>query len=98
VFSSAALRGSLARCDLRVVDENWAFSPDMWNGSLYLALDRGRGLDWTRRATSLANPLVTGPMCVAAAAEVALGHSTMYSVIARPRAVSSPRTVELAGP
>jgi SAM-dependent methyltransferase len=88
VFSSSALRGAVARAGLQVADEHWAFSPDMWNGSLYLALDHGRGLDWTRRATSLADPLVTGTMSVAAAAEVVLGHSTMYSLIARPATAS----------
>ena len=83
VFSSAALRDALSRAGLRATDERWWFAPEMWNASLYLALDRGRGLQWPRLLTSLADPLVTGPAFVAAAAEVAFGHSTMYSVIGK---------------
>jgi SAM-dependent methyltransferase len=86
IFSSSALRGALGQAGFRVLDEHWAFSPDMWNGSLYLALDRGRGLQWTRRATSLANPLLSGVTAVAAGAEALLGRSTMYSVIAQAAA------------
>lgn len=84
VFSSGALRGAVARAGLRVIDEHWAFSPDMWNGSLYLALDRGRDRGWTSPVTSLANPIVTVPTALAAALEATLGHSTMYHIIARP--------------
>ena len=84
VFSSDALRDLFADAGLRATDERWAFAPEMWNGSLYLALDRGRGKRWPRRFTSLANPFVTGPACVVAAAEVGFGRSTMYSVIGRP--------------
>jgi SAM-dependent methyltransferase len=84
VFSSPALRDSVSRAGLEVVSERWGFSPDMWNASLYLALDRGRGKPWTQRATALANPLVTGPAFVAAGVEVALRRSTMYAVTCRP--------------
>ena len=83
VFSSGALRGAVSRAGLRATDERWSFAPEMWNASLYLALDRGRGLRWPRLLTSVADPLVTGPAFLAAAAEVAFGHSTMYSVIGR---------------
>jgi SAM-dependent methyltransferase len=40
VFSSAALRDAVSRAGLRVTDEHWSFAPEMWNASLYLALDR----------------------------------------------------------
>lgn len=88
VFASPALVSAAREAGLQPVAERWAFAPEMWNASLYLALDRGRGLGWTRRATSLLNPLVTGPAFVAAGAEVALRRSTMYGVLLRREALT----------
>jgi SAM-dependent methyltransferase len=84
VFSSSALRDLVVGSGLEVIQERWAFAPEMWNASLYLALDRGRGLRWPKAVTNLADPLVTGPAVAAAAAEAQFGKTTMYSLIGRP--------------
>lgn len=85
VFSSPGMRALLRRHEFEVLSESWSFSPQMWNASLYLALDRGRGRNWPHSATHLVNPLVTGPAVVLGVAEVLARRSTMYSVVARPR-------------
>jgi SAM-dependent methyltransferase len=88
VFTSGALRAATREAGGQCVREWWAFAPQMWNASMFLALDRGRGKAWPCRATSLFNPLVTGPASVGAAAEVALHRSTMYGLLARRAPVS----------
>jgi SAM-dependent methyltransferase len=85
VFSSRGLRGLLEAQDFEIVDEWWGYSPQMWNASLYLALDRGRGRHWPRVATHALNPLVSAPAAVLAGAEVLLRRSTMYALVARAR-------------
>jgi SAM-dependent methyltransferase len=84
VFSREGLRLLLAAHGFRIVDEWWNFAPQMWNASLFLTLDRGRGTAWAPKATHLLNPLVTVPAVALATVEVATHRSTMYSVLARP--------------
>jgi SAM-dependent methyltransferase len=90
VFSREGLRNLLGRCDFAVDQEWWYIRPQVWNASLWLALDRGRGRTWARWATRMLNPLVTGPSIAAATAEVVLHRSTMYGVLARPHSSEAP--------
>jgi SAM-dependent methyltransferase len=85
VFSRDGLRRLAEASGFEVIGEWWSFAPQMWNASLYLALDRGRGSSRVAAFTHLLNPLVTGPACLAAAAELAMRRSTMYGLLARPR-------------
>lgn len=85
IFSRDGLRDLVAASGFGIVTEWWSFAPQMWNASLGLALDRGRGLGWVPRATHPLNPLVTGPAVLAASAEVLAHRSTMYGLVARPR-------------
>ena len=84
VFSAEGLRRVLGRAGFEVEQEWRYFRPQMWNASLWLALDRGRRRAWTDWATRVLNPLVTLPAAVLAAAEVSTRRSTMYGVLARP--------------
>lgn len=82
VFSSEALRRTVERHGFRIADEWWAFAPQMWNASLLLLLDRGRGRRWPYLVANMLDPLATGPAVILAGAEVALRRSTMYGLLA----------------
>lgn len=84
VFTSGALRDVVGQAGGTVQREWWPFTPEMWNGSVYLALDHGRGLSWTGRFTSLLNPLVTVPAVIGSAIEVLTRRSTVHCLIAGP--------------
>lgn len=86
IFSRDGLRHLVVASGFDIVTEWWSFAPQMWNASLGLALDKGRRKPWVARTTHLLNPVVTGPAVVAGALEVALRRSTMYGLVARPRA------------
>lgn len=86
IFSRDGVRHLVVASGYDIVTEWWSFAPQMWNASLGLALDKGRGKPWVGRATHLLNPAVTGPAVAAGALEVALHRSTMYGLVARQRA------------
>lgn len=82
VFSSDALARSLSDQGFELVDRWWNWSPQMWAGSLGLALDGRKRSGWW---SSMANPVTMPAFGLAAAAEVASRRSTMLSVVARRR-------------
>ena len=84
VFTPAGLRTLVEAQGFRVTGEWWGFSPQMWNASLFVALNRGGDARWPHLATHTLNPFVTGPAVIAATAEVLLRRSTMYALAARP--------------
>lgn len=81
VFSSKALAQALERSGFQVVDRWWNWAPQMWSGSLGLALDERTRRDWWSK---MANPLTLPPFGVAAGVEVLARRSTMFSIVARP--------------
>jgi SAM-dependent methyltransferase len=85
VFSANALEHALRRCGYTVVDRWSGWSPQMWSASLGLRLDAaGRGdRASSRLLTHPASPIGLPLFGAASAAEVALGRSTMLSVVAR---------------
>jgi SAM-dependent methyltransferase len=83
VFRPDGIRRLLEEAGFDVVEERWAFAPDIFTGSLGYAISPVPTRK--RLLTSNFNPLVAIPAAAAGGVEVASRRSTMYGAIARAR-------------
>jgi SAM-dependent methyltransferase len=83
IFSRPALHSALQRVGFTPVDSWSGFSPHMWSASLGLLLAERHPRRWHPAASSPLNPITMSAFGTASTIEVAIGRSTMLSMIVR---------------